>query len=157
MFMNKFVAYQNWPLYAYFMQQPTQPAPGPYTIPAYDLERQPHTVTHDDGSVASHKSWDIKDTLGRKIAEVNFSTCLYSASVEEVGKPMHCNNLAEAEATAHLIRASWLMREALKQAREALAMCYNVLEYPANGNTQQDKAIRSIDAALLAADGTVQP
>jgi len=36
----------------------------------------------------------------------------------------------------------------LKNVRRALANCYDVLEWPANGQSDQDKAIRMIDELL---------
>lgn len=50
--------------------------------------------------------------------------------------------------------------EAAKMAREALASCYNVIEYPANGKTSQDRAIALLDLAIRNAEqaqGTPTP
>lgn len=40
------------------------------------------------------------------------------------------------------------LKEVLVEAREALAWSYQVCDYPANGQSTQDDAIRTIDAAL---------
>ena len=42
----------------------------------------------------------------------------------------------------------------LEQARTALAESYDVLFYPANGESKQDSAIVTIDAALAKAKGS---
>ena len=38
--------------------------------------------------------------------------------------------------------------EALREAKYALGLCYDVCDYPANGETKQDDAIASIDLVL---------
>jgi hypothetical protein len=40
---------------------------------------------------------------------------------------------------------------ALREAKQALASCYNVTDWPANGHSSQDAAIATIEAALAAA------
>ena len=42
---------------------------------------------------------------------------------------------------------------ACREALEALQSCYDVTEWPANGQTKQDAAIQHLRAALAAAEG----
>lgn len=40
------------------------------------------------------------------------------------------------------------LAEALREAKAALECCYQVTDWPADGSTEQDEAIRKADAAL---------
>lgn len=59
-------------------------------------------------------------------------------------------------ANASLIAAAPDLLDALEQAVDALSRCYNVCDWPADGQTIQDKAIRSGEAAIskAKAEGT---
>ena len=49
-----------------------------------------------------------------------------------------------------------VMAAALVEARSALKWCYNVTDWPADGDTEQDRAIKAIDEALSKAKGEAQ-
>lgn len=40
------------------------------------------------------------------------------------------------------------MHGALKEAESALASCYQVCDYPANGRSEQDDALRSVQSVI---------
>lgn len=141
--------------------EPTQPSPGPYKVDEVAIKREPYIVTHDHGQ-ALHNTVQIFDSRGRYIAEVKFSTCNFTAEIDGETRPMHCNNHAEFIANCHLFAASWLMRETLKKSVEFEAMDEKALVYcdfqdgaKAEQLLKDFKALR--DAALLAAEGKVQP
>lgn len=46
-----------------------------------------------------------------------------------------------------------VMLGALLKARKALADCYNVNDHPGNGTSDQDHALKAVDAAILLATG----
>ncbi|WP_341702572.1 hypothetical protein [Ferrovibrio sp.] len=59
----------------------------------------------------------------------------------------------EAQATAALFAAAPDLLAALEEAEEGLASSYQVCDYPANGRSQQDRALASVRAALARAKG----
>lgn len=142
--------------------QVTQPSPGPYKADEVALKRELYVVTHDHGQ-ALHNTVQIFDSRGRYIAEVKFSTCNFTAEIDGETRPIHCNDHAEFIANCHQFAASWLMREALKKHKEFEEAESRFFEgdggpagaYSCDELQKQWLALR--DAALLAAEGTVQP
>lgn len=61
--------------------------------------------------------------------------------------------LKEGEANARLFAAAPDMIEALREAEEALRSCYQVADYPANGKSTQDMALRTVRDAIAKAEG----
>lgn len=59
----------------------------------------------------------------------------------------------EQEANARLIASAPELLEALELAAQALQSCYEVDSYPANGGTEQDKALATARAAIAKAKG----
>jgi hypothetical protein len=134
------------------MSEPTQ---GPYIVNQTMLNRQPFChYTQDGKEILGNEMW-IQDSEGRLIAEARFSTVIFD------GKPLCCNNFEEAKANAHQFAASWLMREALKKSVEfeALDKAAQLGDLCAAAEAglagQEFQTLR--DAALLAAEGKVQP
>ena len=77
------------------------------------------------------------------------------ASAEQPMKPnvrVNKSTTPEIVANATLFAASWDMHDALLQAEYALAMSYQVCDYPANGNSTQDHALAAVRAALAKAE-----
>lgn len=54
---------------------------------------------------------------------------------------------------ANLIAAAPEMEKALEECRQALKYSYQVCDYPANGQSEQDDAIRTVDKVLAKARG----
>jgi hypothetical protein len=68
--------------------------------------------------------------------------------------PWDAKRLGEINrSNARLIAAAPELLAALKVARDALQCCYQVVDYPADGTTEQDAAIRSARAAIARAEG----
>ena len=51
-----------------------------------------------------------------------------------------------------VIAADLEMLNALRSAEDALQSCYNVADYPANGRTFQDEALRKVRSAIAKAE-----
>lgn len=143
--------------------EPKQPTQGPYTVEEYDLKKEVMAVQPEDGGAMwCGKNWDLRGANGIIIASVNFSTAKY----DHTGKYIRCPDLGEATANLNLLRASWLMREALKKHKELcdaevrfLASKSDAATHRLAGkcNVLESEWLALRDAALLAAEGKVQP
>lgn len=103
-------------------------------------------------------------TLGPWIADRDDSREEYVIGVRE-GVPIGIREIAtvqfgfdepadtEQHANARLIAAAPEMLEALRSAEEGLRSCYQVCDYPANGRSSQDHALREVRDAIAKATG----
>lgn len=71
----------------------------------------------------------------------------FSNGTGQIDRYTHYLNGLEAGATEYATKARKLV-EALQECRHALSMCYNVTQWPADGDTQQDRAIVAADNAI---------
>lgn len=104
------------------------PVPGPYEVHVYDKGPECQSV----------------EIVSRRSGEAYGPVRIARMGLDDMPLPV-------AVATAQLFKAAPDMRAALLVAKEALESCYNIVEWPANGQTKQDVAISTIDAALAKA------
>jgi len=78
------------------------------------------------------------DSLGSRVAD-----CTSSG---------HGISRQQDHANVRLIAAAPTMLDALKSAESALASCYQVCDYPANGRSDQDYALSEVRDAIAKAE-----
>jgi hypothetical protein len=113
--------------------------PGPWSVANQTDVFTGLGATCADGRVAdANDGWQIADCM---------------TGITSVQEEIATLSVAEARANARLIAAAPDMLEALREAETALRSCYQVADYPANGRTDQDDALRTVRAAIETAEG----
>lgn len=86
------------------------------------------------------------ELLHRALDDRNYYRARAFDVERERDEATHALEFVEKHLTARLLAAE----EAMRHAREALRISYNVTTYPGDGTSAQDKAIAAIDAVLPA-------
>lgn len=96
---------------------------------------------------AAKIEWSETYALGRYDGYIAGATAENERAQGELHETkQQADNLRNAY--VELGRKAQVLADALEECRHALSMCYNVVDWPADGDTQQDRAILAADKAL---------